>query len=132
MEIELKAEAQGHQILWTPPRYSDLQRIELVWGFVKGRVRRLCKKGTTLSGVRSRLDQEFFNYLRLKRKSLIRSIISSVDKVIHKFESEIEVEERNEEISSNIVGSSISDGDDATTNTDLEQSRLLISYGHVT
>ncbi len=44
MEIELKAEAQDNQILWTPPRYSDLQPIELVWALEKGRVGRLYEK----------------------------------------------------------------------------------------
>ena len=53
------AEAQGHTVVFTPPYYSDLQPIELVWARIKGNVGRQYSIHTTLSMVLERLDREF-------------------------------------------------------------------------
>jgi transposase len=36
-EVTRLAEEQGHRVLFTPPCMSELQPIEITWGFVKGR-----------------------------------------------------------------------------------------------
>ena len=45
----------GHDILFTPPHYSDLHPIETVWAIVKGEVGRR----TTFSQVLTRLNASF-------------------------------------------------------------------------
>jgi len=47
--------------MFTPPRYSDLQPIELVWAAIKLAVGRQYDVNTTLADVRARLDKEFEN-----------------------------------------------------------------------
>lgn len=44
-EVQQLANAQRHQVLFTPPYNSDLEPIELVWAQVKGRVRRAYHDG---------------------------------------------------------------------------------------
>jgi hypothetical protein len=46
-------------VLFTPPRYSELQPIETVWAIVKGRVGRQYTTATTLADVEDRLRAEF-------------------------------------------------------------------------
>ena len=58
-EIVAMAESQGHTVLFTPPRYSELQPIETVWAIVKGRVGRQYTTATTLADVEARLKAEF-------------------------------------------------------------------------
>jgi transposase len=53
------AEEAGHEVLFTPPNYSDLQPIELAWAYVKGNVGRQYSIETTLTIVHDRLMQEF-------------------------------------------------------------------------
>lgn len=53
------AEAAGHEVLFTPPNYSDLQPIELAWAYIKGNVGRQYSNETTLKMVHDRLMLEF-------------------------------------------------------------------------
>ncbi len=39
---------EGHEVVYTPPYHSEFQPIELVWGIIKGEVRRTHDYGTTL------------------------------------------------------------------------------------
>ena len=58
-EIVLLATEAGHEVLFTPPRYTDLQPIELVWAHVKGEIRKQYSLSTTFSDIKKRLDTEF-------------------------------------------------------------------------
>ncbi|RHY67433.1 hypothetical protein DYB38_005635 [Aphanomyces astaci] len=53
------ARARGHDVVFTPPHHSDLQRIEMVWAKVKGDVGVQYTVDTTFADVRSRLDAAF-------------------------------------------------------------------------
>jgi transposase len=53
------AEEKGHRVVFTPPCYSDLQPIELVWALIKGNVGQQYSIDTTLSMVLEHLDKEF-------------------------------------------------------------------------
>ena len=85
-EIEVLAEAHGHRVLWTPPHYSDLNPIELVWALVKGRVARKHTKGTTMDQVKQRLHAEFSRLgsdtgqHRADGQTLVGAIIRSTNK----------------------------------------------------
>ncbi|EGD76267.1 hypothetical protein PTSG_00970 [Salpingoeca rosetta] len=46
-EVVQLAEAQGHKVLFSPPCYSDLNPIELVWALIKGNVGRRYSLDTT-------------------------------------------------------------------------------------
>ena len=58
-EIVRLAELAGHEVLFIPPYYSDLQPIQLVWGHIKGCVGQKYDSGTTLAIVDERLKAEF-------------------------------------------------------------------------
>ena len=49
------AEEQGQKVIFTPPHYSDLQPIELVWALIKGNVGRQYSLDSTLALVLQRL-----------------------------------------------------------------------------
>lgn len=49
------ADEAGHQVLWTPPGFSDLQPIELAWARIKGNVGRQYDDKTKLTDVHERL-----------------------------------------------------------------------------
>lgn len=83
----------GHEVLFTPPHYSDLQPIELLWAHIKRGVGRQYSSATTLSDVKVRLDAEFELLYTTEGNSLIERIISSVERTISKFEEEIRQEE---------------------------------------
>ena len=53
------AEDAGHTVVWSPPHYSDLQPIELVWANVKGTVGRQYTTQTTFQDVNTRLERAF-------------------------------------------------------------------------
>ena len=53
--IEILAESHGHQVVFMPPDFSDLQPIELLRARIKVEVGRQYSKNTSLEDVRSRL-----------------------------------------------------------------------------
>ena len=53
--LEEYAEKRGHKILFTPPRHSDLQPIELYWAAVKGEVARQFTADRTLAQTKEQL-----------------------------------------------------------------------------
>ena len=55
------AKQEGHEVAYSPPRYSDLQPIETVWAIVKGEVGRQCAIHTTFKEVLQRLQTAFHN-----------------------------------------------------------------------
>lgn len=90
-EVVQLAEAAGHTVLFTPPHYSDLQPIELVWAHIKGNVGRQYSKGTTLAQVKSRLDGEFERLNSEEGNVVIDKIISHVDGIVGKILNEIQI-----------------------------------------
>ncbi|ETV67729.1 hypothetical protein H257_16091 [Aphanomyces astaci] len=58
-DVVQMAREHGHIVASTPPYHSDLQPIEMVWAWVKGRVVRQYSTSTTLANVRLRLDAAF-------------------------------------------------------------------------
>eukprot|EP00049_Salpingoeca_infusionum_P019447 m.361900 g.361900 ORF g.361900 m.361900 type:complete len:553 (-) comp19975_c0_seq1:79-1737(-) len=73
------AEEAGHEVLFSPPHYSDLQPIELVWAFVKGRVGRQCTLDTTFPTVKARLEAEFANLPNKTVEGCIRTACAQLD-----------------------------------------------------
>jgi len=53
--LERWARERGHQIVWTPPRHSELQPIELYWAAVKGAVARQYTNERTFAEIREQL-----------------------------------------------------------------------------
>lgn len=53
------AQEEGHEVLYSPPHYSDLQPIETVWAVVKGDVGRQYSTETTFKDVLERLKRAF-------------------------------------------------------------------------
>ena len=86
----------GHQIVFTPPHFSDLQPIELLWARIKGAVGRQYNKYTTLRDVSERLNTQFQVLDTEEGRSAVQAIINHVDTVIEKFQAEIAAEEEAE------------------------------------
>ena len=53
------AERAGHTVMFTPPRYSDLQPIELVWAIMKQGIGQQHTHATTFEEVRKRLEESW-------------------------------------------------------------------------
>ena len=53
------ARAAGHYVLFTPPHFSDLQPIEILWVRVKGEIGCMYTRDTTLADVGRRLRRQF-------------------------------------------------------------------------
>jgi transposase len=77
-DVERIAAEAGHRVLWSPPYHSDLQPIELLWAYIKGRIGRKYNIKTTLKDVKRNLDQEFHD-VRFEY-SLIHSFIEKTAK----------------------------------------------------
>lgn len=93
MEIVQLARAAGHEVLFTPPCYSDLQPIELLWAKVKGAAARTYKKGITFREVRDNLEKQFEELVSEDGATSIGKIIDSVDETISKLLTQIAREE---------------------------------------
>lgn len=88
-EVVQKSELAGHTVLFTPPHYSDLQPIELLWASIKTKVGLKYTTGTTMHDVRSRLNSAFTDLDSLEGSTLIEKIIRHVDSFLHSIEQEI-------------------------------------------
>ena len=76
------AERAGHKVVFTPPRYSDLQRIELVWARVKGAVARAYSRDTTLEDVKALLYYQSHLLCTSEGKLAIKNFMKHLDSVI--------------------------------------------------
>ena len=79
------AEKQGHTVAFTPPHYSDLQPIELIWWLIKGNIGRQHTTESTLAIVLQQLEAEFIK-LYADRPPIQRMISKCVEKAaeLHK------------------------------------------------
>ena len=82
------AREKGHEVLFTPPHFSDLQPIELVWAHVKGSIARAYTNSTSFQDVRDRLDRQFEMLCTSEGESIITNIIHHVDKILTKLVTE--------------------------------------------
>ena len=76
------ARSHGHEVIYTPPHFSDLQPIEMVWARVKSAASRGYSKEISLQDVRTRLDQQFLSLNTDEGSSANSSIVLHVDKII--------------------------------------------------
>ncbi|EGD83402.1 hypothetical protein PTSG_04010 [Salpingoeca rosetta] len=89
-EVVQLAEAQGHKVLFSPPCYSDLNPIELVWALIKGNVGRRYSLDTTFEDVERRLEEEIQRLAedrgqyRKDGKTRVQAIIDSIDKQLER------------------------------------------------
>lgn len=97
--IVQKAEEAGHRVIFTPPHYSDLQPIELVWARVKGNIGRQYTNSTTMTEVKERLYHQFELLHTVEGREAIFSICRHVDSIVEKLVEEIEQSEIDEMIS---------------------------------
>lgn len=81
----------------TPPHYSDLQLIELVWTQIKGCIVRQYSKNTTLEDVKIRLYTGFDKLESEEGNLRVSKIVDRVDKLITQFISEVEQEEQEDQ-----------------------------------
>ena len=96
--VQQIAAANQHEVLYTPPHYSDLQPIEMVWAHIKGRIARRYQKGTTLKDVEARLNSEFATLGRVgpDGSHIVAKIIKNVDPLLQKHWDEIQADEEQE------------------------------------
>lgn len=102
-EIKQIAEDNGHRILFTPPHYSDIQPIELLWAFVKGNVGRKYSSSTTLCDVKARLDQEFAWLMTTDGSELVNKLILHVEQRVSLLRSQMNADEETENSGTNLV-----------------------------
>ncbi|KAH9136501.1 hypothetical protein AeRB84_018390 [Aphanomyces euteiches] len=100
-QIETMAAERGHSVAWTPPYHSDLQPIELVWSYIKGKVGRQYTADTKFVDVRRRLDEAFENL----SSSTIFNCITHTEKKIADISKHIN--------DLDLADHSVSDGDEA-------------------
>jgi len=84
--VEKMAKDAGHEILYSPPHYSDLQPIETVWAIVKGKVGKLYNNETTMKDVNQRLQAAFKNL----STEQVRGCIKKAAKKLKKLNSDIQ------------------------------------------
>ena len=93
MDVVQAADRHGHKVIFTPPHYSDLQTIELIWAHIKGNVARKYSMETNLNAAKQRLDMEFEKLNSSKGSLLVQKIVSHVDDRIKELEQEIREED---------------------------------------
>ena len=105
--IVAMAEAKGHQILFSPPHYSDLQPIETVWAIVKGEVGRQYTDKTTFAQVLDRM-QTAFNKLTSEQ---VQGCINKANGRLWELRELIKIEERAQDESGSACNDSSADSD---------------------
>ena len=83
------AEDEGHEVLFTPPHFSDLQPIETVWAIVKGIVGRQYTTTTTFKDVLLRLKHAF----ETLQPHTVQGCIKKANKNLDKLRQSINVED---------------------------------------
>ena len=115
--VVLMARDRGHEVLFTPPHFSDLQPIELVWASIKGNVASSYDKYSTFQDVHNRLLSQFDHLRSEQGASDMRKIVDHVDDMINKFIQEIDDSDGDEvdlEIESNNGSDTVSDNSTIT------------------
>jgi transposase len=123
IEVTQLAKALGHQVVFTPPHYSDLQPIELVWALIKGVIGRQYDFKTSFKDVEERLRAQFDYLATYDGATKIGSIIASVDKYIDRFwaEAQLDIEEQQTADASDTEEEDGGDGVDSDSGEDSEE-----------
>jgi transposase len=99
--IVTMAERAGHTVMFTPPRYSDLQPIELVWAIMKQGIGQQHTHATTFEEVRKRLEESW----KIITPEIVEKCIDAANKnlaklydfIVRQDEADEEEEEEEEE-----------------------------------
>eukprot|EP00171_Calliarthron_tuberculosum_P000839 IDg839t1 len=83
------ARSAGHEVLYSPPHYSDLQPIEIVWALTKGTVGRAYTIQTKFPDVLVRLRQAFAEL----QPHTVQSCINKANKSLSKLHEVIQRED---------------------------------------
>lgn len=113
----------GHEVLYTPPRYSDFQPIELVWTAVKGEVGRQYTTQTSFTDVHTRLVTAFDNL----RSSTVEGCIQNSLQHLHASFNYIMEEEKDSSEEEEAEDGVASEVDDDSPNTNYDSSERAAS-----
>lgn len=108
------AKIEGHEVVFTPPHYSDLQPIETVWAIVKGEVGIQYNIGTTFQMVLDRLNNAFN---KLSSYS-VQGCINKANKRLKELCAEIKLEDEKTDGNSGDDFDSDEDNGSFSSNTD--------------
>ena len=101
------AKAEGHEVLYSPPHYSNLQPIETVWAIVKGDVGRQYTNTTTFTDVLQRLNSAFDKV----QPQTVQGCINKANRTLNKFYNDMKLEE--EENNNDSISDSEDEADDS-------------------
>jgi transposase len=96
-EVVYYANSRGHKVVWTPPGYSNLQPIELLWARLKGNVGCQYEDGTTLRLVHNRLLCKVERMNTEEGKDYINRIIEKCYKKSYNIWQQINSDEANKQ-----------------------------------
>ena len=82
------AETEGHEVLYSPPHYSNLQPIETVWAIVKGDVGRQYSITTTFADVLQCLISAFDKV----QPQTVQGCINKANKTLNEFYNDMKLE----------------------------------------
>eukprot|EP00750_Incisomonas_marina_P018299 INCI2812.2.p1 GENE.INCI2812.2~~INCI2812.2.p1 ORF type:complete len:657 (-),score=137.56 INCI2812.2:262-2070(-) len=108
------AKQAGHEVLFTPPRYSGLQPTETVWAIVKGEVGRQYTAATKAAQVRARLVAAF----RSLKSQAVQGCITKANRALRDLQSHIEHMQEVEEEESSDANSAV----EVSSDSDEEES----------
>ena len=109
------ASDRGHEVMYSPPHYSDLQPIEIVWAIGKGEVGRQFDANTKLKDVLIRIKAAFS---KMKTKTVRGCIAKANEKLVMLRDqiAAIEEAERADENSSDTLDDEYHSADDHLSN----------------
>ena len=87
--VQMAAE-KGHEVVFTPPHYSDLQPIESVWGIVKGVVGRQYTTETTFRMALERLMRAFTDLTTHAVSSCVKKANDNLEELYRDIQDEDE------------------------------------------
>ena len=86
--VEKMAKDAGHELLYSPPHYSDLEPIETVWAIVKGKVGRQYDSKTTMKDVNQRLNAAFDDLTTKQVRGCIKKAVNKLKKLHYEIQSQ--------------------------------------------
>jgi transposase len=103
----------GHEVLFSPPHYSDLQPIELIWAVVKGELGRQYSTDTTFKDVLDRLNKSFNSLKPSTVKGCIRKANTQLKSLMDHI---VAIEQAEDDDSCEQVSESTADGSNSSSN----------------